>query len=125
MRIISMVLLAMLTITATATQYTTPDCPFTVPDGERVDCYIFNVPQDYDTPDGAQISLPVAIIPGMDADAPPLVMVNGGPGLPIARFASSIFSDSAFNAIREGYTLVWVEQRGIGNSEPLLNCPAL
>jgi pimeloyl-ACP methyl ester carboxylesterase len=106
-------------------------CPFVVPSGieEGVDvsCGYLTVPERHEAPSGPTIRLAVAVLAPTDSgeSGPPLIMLNGGPGqgsdgvLPL--FAPG--PEGALALLRDGRTVVLVDQRGTGRSEPALLCP--
>ena len=100
-------------------------CPFDVPRGavEGIDivCGYVTVPERHANPDGPTIDLAVAVIKSTSADpAPdPLVIEAGGPGAPSLLSAPGVLGMTQFRARRD---IVIVEQRGIGDSVPGLEC---
>ena len=105
-------------------------CPFGLPEGlvEGVDitCGYLTVPERHELPDGPVIRLAVAVLgpTGAGDSGPPLVMLNGGPGqgsdalLPV--FAPG--AEGVLAGMRDGRTVVLLDQRGTGRSEPALFC---
>jgi pimeloyl-ACP methyl ester carboxylesterase len=102
-------------------------CPFEVPEnhveGETVRCGYVTVLEDHRAPDGRTIKLAVAIFKAKNtiSEPDPLIFLSGGPGektiasvLPLAEHLV------IFNAERD---LVFFDQRGVGSSEPALECP--
>jgi pimeloyl-ACP methyl ester carboxylesterase len=84
-------------------------------------CGTFEVPEDWDKPDGRKLRLHVAVVPAK-TDKPradPLFFLAGGPG----QAASESFS-SGFEQVRRHRAIVLVDQRGTGRSNPL-TCDAL
>lgn len=80
-------------------------------------CSTYNVPENYDDPEGRHIDLRVMVIPSL-TDLPlgdPLFLLAGGPGqaatdlLPIAQ---------AFGRVRTERDIVLVDQRGTGELSP-------
>jgi len=104
-------------------------CPFSVPsafvEGETVECGYLVVPEDRAVPDGRTIRLAVAIFhPGGDAAEPdPILYLEGGPGgSPLKARMSNIDAllSPLFPAQRD---IILFDQRGVGYSEPALECP--
>ena len=97
-------------------------CRFRIPAGAKVECGFLVVPENHSQPDGRTIRLHVAIF-STESDNPapdPIVYLSGGPGqspLKIAQFAFEGFAP--FMANRD---LILLDQRGVGYSEPALDC---
>ena len=109
----------------TGPEFVEADCPmwFDRPRGLRVDCGYVSVLEDRGTPDGNVIRLAVARLRGSSPSPhpDPLIYLAGGPG---ASALESIdwFIDSA-RFIWKERDLILLDQRGIGHSEPRLECP--
>ncbi|NWF68516.1 MAG: alpha/beta fold hydrolase [Chloroflexi bacterium] len=103
------------------------DCWFGAITGHNPRCGYLTVPEDHNNPDsGRTLRLAVAIFPATGADpAPdPLIYLEGGPGgspLEILQFTFST-QFAAFTADRD---VIIFDQRGVGYSEPALDCPEL
>lgn len=88
------------------------------------DCGRLQRPLNFEDPDGAQISLFVAVIrslaPNPAADA--VTVVNGGPGAS----STELYADLAgvFGGLLRDRDIVVIDQRGTGQSTPL-ECPEL
>ena len=86
------------------------------------DCYWFEVPERRDVADARTIRLWVAVIhhDGPDAAPTPRIHLPGGPGFPASTgwVAGTIELDP-----RDSRTIVVVDERGTGRSEPQLACP--
>lgn len=88
------------------------------------DCGRLERPLDFEDPNGAQISLFVAVIrslaPNPAADA--VTIVNGGPGAS----STELYADLAgvFGGLLRDHDIVVIDQRGTGQSTPL-ECPEL
>ena len=102
-------------------------CPFKVPEihveGETVRCGYVSVPEDHHVDNGQTIKLAIAIFKAHteDPQPDPLIFLSGGPGeKTIASVAPLAELLATFNAERD---LVFFDQRGVGNSEPALECP--
>lgn len=85
-------------------------------------CYFLEVPERRDRADTKTIKLFVAVITPTDvaSDARPLVFLEGGPGDP----GTAVLNDPP-TFVGHPRTLVFVDQRGTGRSEPRLDCKAL
>ena len=109
----------------TPVQFTTAPCRFPLPDQQPIECGDLSVPEDYSNPDGRQIRLHVAVIrSSSETPSPdPLFILYGGPGAyALDRIDSTVQRFSAVLAERD---LILFDQRGVGYSQPSLNCPEL
>ena len=84
-------------------------------------CYRIEVPADWSQPDGATVSLPVAVLPATGTARQPdaIVVPAGGPGFDGLGDAEH-YSTSPLRAARD---IVLYDQRGTGRAEPSLECP--
>ena len=98
------------------------DRPCDVAPVYAADCYWFEVPERRDVADARMIRLWVAVIhhDGPDAAPTPRIHLPGGPGFPASTgwVAGTIELDP-----RDSRTIVVVDERGTGRSEPQLACP--
>lgn len=99
------------------------DCWFDVPADQTVECGYVVVPELHANPDGPTIKLAVAVFKALgDQPQPdPVMMLSGGPGekalenaVVVAGMLAPVFPDRDF---------ITFDQRGVGNSEPSLECP--
>lgn len=102
--------------------FETAGCQFPVPSGVELECGYLIVPEDRANPERT-IRLHIAIVPSAsDAPAPdPMVYLSGGPGgrtLNAAGYYVQLFRD-----VLKERDVILFDQRGIGYSEPSLNCP--
>lgn len=99
------------------------DCPFPIVNGRTVECGFLVVPADHFNEGGQTFRLAVSILRS-DHNNPlpePILFLNGGPG-----------DETAFLAGAQGlplmatsrWDMIFLDQRGVGYSEPNLNCPA-
>jgi len=104
-------------------------CPFENPagqvEGETVECGYLVVPENRANPDTRNIRLSVAIFrhPDGAANPDPIIFLEGGPGaspLEMIRLSFDIIYPPLFAAGRD---IIIFDQRGVGNSEPALDCP--
>jgi pimeloyl-ACP methyl ester carboxylesterase len=104
-------------------------CPFEIPagqvEGETVECGYLVVPENRADPETKTIRLSVAIFrhPGGAIHADPIIYLEGGPGgspLEMIRFSFDQVYPPLFAAGRD---IIIFDQRGVGNSEPALDCP--
>ena len=100
------------------------ECQFETPPGQTVDCGYLTVPEDRGQPDGPTIRLSVAIFKSQSDDpAPdPIVYLEGGPGGKALKAVPLVFN-SRFAPFLADRDLIMFDQRGIGYSEPALDCP--
>jgi pimeloyl-ACP methyl ester carboxylesterase len=105
-------------------------CPFELPsghvEGETVECGYLIVPENRVDPDGRDIRLAVAIFrhPDGASEPDPIVYLEGGPGgSPLEMHAPNFdaYFGPMFAANRD---IILFDQRGVGFSEPALDCPA-
>jgi|GEM_PF-2017251 len=89
-----------------------------------VTCGTVEVPLDHDEPEGDTIALAVAVLAGSEDDAgPPTLVLGGGPG--------EVMVETALTEpeVQETYLgeqdAILVDQRGVGHSDPALDCPEL
>ena len=105
-------------------------CPFALPsgyvEGETVECGYLIVPENRADPEGRDIRLAVAIFRHPDGapEPDPIIYLEGGPGgSPLEMRASNVdaYFGPIFAAQRD---IIVFDQRGVGFSEPALDCPA-
>lgn len=90
---------------------------------EKALCGALAVPEDWDNPQGRQISLNIVVVPAItETGRAPLFDFAGGPGVAATEGAAYFLTDGAFN--RAERAIVLVDQRGTGASTPL-RCPEL
>lgn len=113
----------------TATPAYTPafeqaDCQFPYPPDAEVQCGYLIVPEDRANPQRT-IRLHVAVVAShAAAPAPdPLVFLNGGPGVYTLDAAARLIA--IHDAVLRERDLILFDQRGVGYSEPSLDCPEL
>jgi len=101
-------------------------CQFEIPPGQTVDCDYLTVPEDRSQPDGPTIRLHVAIFRShSDNPAPdPIVYLEGGPGGNALEIASLTFN-RRFAPFLANRDFIIFDQRGVGYSEPALDCQEL
>src|SRR5262249_11512381 len=110
-------------------QFKPQKCSFTLPDkvrdGEDLLCGYVNVPEDYKKPQGKQIFLAVAIIKSFsqNKDPEPLIYLHGGPGAWLLKFLQYNFG--FFQGFSGHRDVILFDQRGVGLSQPALNCPEM
>jgi pimeloyl-ACP methyl ester carboxylesterase len=105
-------------------------CPFELPpdqvEGETVECGYLAVPEDRADPDGATIRLSVAVFhpPGGATEPDPIIYLAGGPGGSALEFLFLAF-DQIEPLLSADRDVILFDQRGVGYSEPALDCPNL
>lgn len=90
-----------------------------------VECGYLVVPEDRANPDSRMIRLAVAIMrhPDGNPEPDPIIHLAGGPGEKILHFMAEEYDNFArYFAINRD--VIIFEQRGVGWSEPALDCPA-
>lgn len=100
-------------------------CPFNVPEGQedKVDCGFVVVPEDHNNPDGPSIRLAVVVVKDQsDEHQPdPVILLAGGPG---ERAVANVLQLAPILApLHPNRDLIIYDQRGVGESEPSLECP--
>ena len=118
------------TATPDVPRFERADCPFELPAGEAerltVDCGYLVVPEKRADPASPDIRLAVAIYRHPEgATAPdPIVYLVGGPGGSALRMATVRGLEASFGwFFAAGRDIVLFDQRGVGYSQPTLDCP--
>lgn len=101
-------------------------CPFETPDLPNLECGYLIVPEDRTdpAPNSPTIRLAVAILRATEANAAPdpLIYLDGGPGSNSLASYGSFFGD-IFAPLAGNRDIIIFDQRGMGFSEPSLDCP--
>ncbi|MBN1285743.1 MAG: alpha/beta fold hydrolase [Anaerolineae bacterium] len=100
------------------------DCPFIVPEGQTVTCGYVAVPEDHNTPGGPTIRLAVAVFKDEEGEThqpDPVILLCGGPGERCAANAPRLAQ--VFAPLAPNRDFIVFDQRGVGLSEPALECP--
>src|SRR5579871_6224169 len=108
-------------------------CPFTLGPsmvaGKTVRCGYLVVPAVRSLPDGRTLRLAVAIFksPSLRPAPDPVLVLQGGPGLPLLSIAAHLPLQALFNAFDPGGNrdIIMLDQRGTGYSQQDLGCPEL
>ncbi len=104
-------------------------CWFRVPRDRDMRCGFLEVPENRSKPQGRWIRLAVTIFEPDRERHPPVVYLTGGPGQPTFIETSSDIDSWWWFVDREpwlrGRRLIVIDQRGVGLSQPALNCPGL
>ncbi len=107
-------------------------CPFALPDGlvegQDVECGylpVFESRESGDSNTGRTIRLAVAIFhpPGGATQSDPVIYLSGGPGASILKLIQVQFESLSEPVFATGRSLIVFDQRGIGLSQPALDCP--
>ncbi len=104
-------------------------CPFKLPpgqvEGRTVECGYLIVPEDRSDPASLTIRLAVAIFhpPGRAAEPDPIIYLMGGPGASALEFLYLSFDKVFAPVFAARRDLILFDQRGVGFSEPALDCP--
>ena len=104
-------------------------CPMQLPSGQTegvtVECGYLVVPENRANPESDTIRLAVAIFhpPGGTTEPDPIVYLSGGPGGSGLEFLFISFDLAFAPVLAAGRDLIVLDQRGIGRSEPALDCP--
>jgi pimeloyl-ACP methyl ester carboxylesterase len=91
-------------------------------------CGFVTAPESRTGRSNATLRLPVMIAEATnptDKNAPPLVMLAGGPGGPSLSFAGALAEGQDLAVLRRSRDVVLVNERGVTYSEPTLNCTEL
>ena len=102
------------------------DCPFSLPpeeiEGETVTCGFVTVPENRVNQGEGTIRLAVVVFKA-ESDAPqpdPVILLSGGPGEKTAENAPIVAQ--LLQSFRDDRDLIIFDQRGVGLSEPALEC---
>jgi pimeloyl-ACP methyl ester carboxylesterase len=112
-----------------AAQFTEASCGFTLPpgraEGRNVRCGTLAVPADRDDPGGPTIAIAVAVFAalGPSPRPDPVVFLDGGPGGRTLGGTSAYFDQRFAADLQASHDLVLFDQRGVGLSQPALDCP--
>lgn len=98
------------------------ECSFETPPGQRVDCGYVIVPENRYGDVSKTIRLAVAVYRGSDYAAFPIVYLQGGPGQATVELMSENF-DWSISSFVGKQDFILLDQRGMGLSEPKLDCP--
>ena len=114
------------TSAAAKPDYQEAECKFSKPAGVTVTCGDLTVPEDRSKPDGKTIKLHVAVFKSKSANPQPdpVVYLEGGPGGHALENLEFSFP-SSFEPFTENRDFITFDQRGIGFSEPALDCTEL
>lgn len=105
--------------------YESAQCWFAMPAGHAVECGYVTVPQQASQPNGPKLKIAVATVYSTQASAAlePVVFIDGGPGDPSIR--KILEPTDLFEPLLANRDLVLIDQRGVGFSQPTLECPGV
>ncbi|MEM9402499.1 MAG: alpha/beta hydrolase [Pseudomonadota bacterium] len=108
-------------LVAAGPEFEFADCPFEVPQETRdLKCGYLTVPENRAEPEVRTLRLAVAILES-HSDSPkpdPLVFLDGGPGGATLQYVPARIDSPFWNRYREDRDLIFLDQRGIGYSDP-------
>jgi pimeloyl-ACP methyl ester carboxylesterase len=98
-------------------------CPFDVWGDAPVECGFVVVPADHKDPEGPTIRLATAIVKDQSRNhqLDPVILLAGGPGGDIVEYTLSVAAQ--YEPLHSNRDFVVFDQRGVGLSEPALECP--
>ena len=106
------------------------NCPMQLPagqtEGKTVECGYLIIPENRFDPDSRDIRLAVAVFhPPEEIITPdPVIYLSGGPGASALELLYLSFDDAFGTVLETGRDMIVFDQRGVGLSEPNLDCPA-
>ena len=105
-------------------------CPFQIPaglvEGKTIACGYLAVPEDRGDANSPIIRLAVTILHPSGTPLPdPIIYLEGGPGGSALEFLYLTFSEQFRPLLEAGRDIIIFDQRGVGFSEPALECPGL
>ena len=97
-------------------------CPFSVPADGSVVCGYVTVPEDHNDPTGPTIRIAVGILKDRSENhqPDPVIVLAGGPGEKVMENAAAL--EMVLGPIHPNRDLIVFDQRGVGLSEPALEC---
>ncbi|MDQ4076679.1 MAG: alpha/beta hydrolase [Chloroflexota bacterium] len=108
---------------ATSAQWEEAECQFEAPRHLTVECGYLTVPEDRNQPAGPTIRLHAAIVhsEAENLEPDPVLYLSGGPGGPALDWIG--YLAQSLGPVLRDRDLVVFDQRGVGYSEPSLDCP--
>ncbi len=106
-------------------------CPFALPEdyvqGRNVDCGYLVVPENRERGATRPIRLAVAVFhpEGGATRSDAVLYLSGGPGGSVLETLRYAFDANFGSVLATGRDLILFDQRGVGRSEPALDCPAV
>ncbi len=104
--------------------YEPAKCKFDPPERQHVECGFLSVPEDRSDPQSPTIKIAVAVFKAVSKHPKPdpIIYLDGGPGGHSLDTAGDAF-DAAFERLGQDRDFIMFDQRGVGYSEPSLDCP--
>jgi pimeloyl-ACP methyl ester carboxylesterase len=98
-------------------------CPFEVPEGAPVSCGFVLVPEDHFNDSGKTLRIAVVVVKDESPDhqPDPVILLSGGPGEKTVANAPQLAP--LLTPLHPNRDLIIFDQRGVGLSEPALECP--
>ncbi len=118
-----------LTATAVPVIFSESVCAFELPvdltEGDDIICGTILVPENRSKPDGLKIELAVAILknPQSASIDDPILYLEGGPGGSVLEFLYLTYDSNFLPMFESGRDIILFDQRGVGVSQPALDCP--
>src|SRR5450432_4004733 len=108
----------------TVPHYDSTPCQFDGADQFKVDCGMLTVLEDRSQPNGPTIQVAVAVFHalGHNPKPDPIIYLDGGPGIHTLDLAAYTFHDP-FSGFARNRDFIMFDQRGVGLSQPVLDCP--
>lgn len=105
--------------------FTPQDCLMPISNGYEVRCGTVAVPEDRERSSGKEVILAIAVVSasGSAPTLPPAIFLDGGPGGPTLISLSERIQ--LFKNVIAERPVVFFDQRGVGMSQPALDCPEL
>ncbi len=93
--------------------------------GGQVECGMVEVPLDHDAPGEGSIEVAVVVDESTETEGAeaPVLLLGGGPGQ--AMVETYLSSRDLRQQADVGRTIIVIDQRGVGSSDPVLECPEL
>jgi pimeloyl-ACP methyl ester carboxylesterase len=112
------------TSNSTFSKQTCPSEITTLANARQITCGFVTVPADHRTANGKTIKIAIAIYQkGAKPDTDPVFFLQGGPGGPSIKDFAPAFASGQFSF--GNHDVIFVDQRGTGLSQPLLQCSEL
>ena len=114
-------------VTGAAPQVELTDCRFNTPPGTKPVCGTLEVPLDHAVPGGPSTILRFAVFPATNRSGSrpdPVVYLDGGPGGHTLDLVEFLY-EPVLSYLNDDRDVIVFDQRGVGLSEPALECPDL
>jgi pimeloyl-ACP methyl ester carboxylesterase len=110
-------------VTHQVPRFESAPCPFDVWGNWKIECGFVVVPEDHNDPDGPTIRLATAIVKdqGSGHRPDPVILLSGGPGGDVVEYTLRVAA--AYEPLYTHRDFIVFDQRGVGLSEPALECP--